>query len=227
MVNNSFQFIPPFKFNSLRMKKSIFIITTVLSLIQISCKSSQPFSDSSDMNKTLYKSCLNIIYLNPKYQFSDISITNGELNKINDTSYSVVIDTSYTTKLVFKHQSKILKEINFRVKSMPEPELLFWSKANIDLNNITLNEFKEVRSISTVLKDFTVDCIFNMIHLTVIRIRDGEEKIIEFENPTNIDLDRIKFSAQKNDIYIFKNIKIKIKQTNRIIDGKEITIYLK
>jgi hypothetical protein len=207
------------------IKKRVFILVTILPLL-ISCKSESPFSYSTDMNKTLYKSCLNIIKINPKYQFSDLLTTNGELKKINDTTYSILIDSSYQTKLIFK-QKKRTQEVNFRVKKMPEPELRFWTTGNADLNNITLQEFKELRGISTVLKDFSVDCIFETLSLTIIRIRNGEEQKFEFMKPINNSFDRIKFQAMKNDIYIFKDIKIEIQQTNRIINGREVTIFIR
>lgn len=207
------------------IKKRVFILTAILTLL-ISCKSESPFSYSSSMNKVLYKSCLNIIEINPIYQFSDLSTTNGELKKINDTTYSILIDTSYQTKLIFK-QKKRIQEINFSVKKMPEPELRFWTKGIADLNTITLQEFRELRAISTTLKDFSVDCTFETLSLTIIRIRNGEEQKFEFTKPINNSFDRIKFQAMKNDIYIFKDIKIEIQQTKRIINGREVTIYIR
>lgn len=207
------------------VRKRGFILLAILTLL-ISCKSESPFSYSSDMNKILYKSCLNIIEINPKYRFSDVTCTNGELKKINDTTYSIVIDTSYQTQLIFKHKKSIQK-INFRVKTMPKPELRFWSKVDIDLNNISLNEFRALSGIATILRDFSVDCIFETLSLTVIRIRNGAEQKFEVTKPINNGFDRIKFQAEKNDIYIFKDIKIEIKQTKRIINGQEITIFIK
>jgi hypothetical protein len=207
------------------IRKIVFVLMAILTLL-ISCKSESPFNYSSYMNKTLYKSCLNIIEINPKYRFSDLTCTNGELKKINDTLYSILIDTSYQTKLIFKHK-KSIQEINFRVKKMPKPELRFWSKDDIDLNNITLKQFRELRGIATILRDFSVDCIFETLSLTVIRIRNGEEQKIELTKPVNNSFDRIKFQAEKNDIYIFKDIKIEIQQTKRIINGQEITIFIK
>lgn len=176
------------------------------------------------MNKILYKSCLNIIKINPKYRFSDLSVTNGELNKINDSIYSILIDTSYQTKMIFKKRNNI-QEFRFVVVNMPEPELLFFTSA--DLNNITLKEFRELRAISATLKDFTVACRFEILNLEIIRIRDGEETKFEFIKPKTRDFDKVKYQAQKNDIYIFKNIKIEIKETKRIIKGREITMYIK
>lgn len=178
------------------------------------------------MNKTLYRSCLNVIEINPKFQFTNLSSTNGELNKINDTLYSILIDTSYQTKLIFKQKRKTL-EVNFRVKKMPEPELKFWSATNVDINNITLQEFRELRGIATILKDFTVDCSFDTQSLTILRIRNGEEQKFELTKPINQSFDKIKFQALKNDIYIFKDIKIEIQQTKKIINGREITIFIK
>ena len=202
-----------------------FILLAII-LLQISCKSESPFSYTSRMNKTLYKSCLNSIEINPKYRFSDLSTTHGELKKVNDSTYSILIDTSYQTKLIFK-QRKRSSEINFRVINMPEPELRFWTKGNADLNNMTLQEFKQVRGISTVIKDFSVDCIFETLSLTIIRIRDGEEQKFEVTKPINNSFDRIKSQAIKNDIYIFKDIKIEIQQTKRIIYGREVTVYIR
>jgi hypothetical protein len=207
------------------IKKRAFILIPILTLL-LSCKSESPFSYSTRMNKTLYKNCLNSIEINPKYRFSNISITNGELKKINDTTYSILIDTSYQTKLIFK-QKKRIQEINFRVIEMPEPELRFWSRGNVDLNTITLQEFKELSGISTVLKDFSVDCIFETLSLTIIRIRNGEEQKFEYTKPIINGFDRIKLLAMKNDIYIFKDIKIEIQETKRIINGREVTIYIR
>ncbi|WP_445723455.1 hypothetical protein [Flavobacterium sp.] len=179
------------------------------------------------MNKTLYKSSLNIIEINPNYKFSDLSITNGELKKINDSTYSVLIDTSYQTKLIFKKHKKN-HEINFRVNKMPEPELKFWSSDNIDINNITYKEFRNIKAISAILSDFSNSCSFKIISLEIIKIdKNDSEKKIKLNNPNSNDIQRIAIQSNKGDIYIFKNIKIEIEDTKRIINGKDVTIYLK
>ena len=179
------------------------------------------------MNKALYKSSLNIIEINPNYKFSKLSITNGELKKINDSTYSILVDTSYQTKLIFK-QHKRIREINFRVNKMPEPELKFWSSENIDINNITYKEFRNIKAISAILSDFSNACSFKIISLEIIKIdRNETENKIKLYSPNSNDIQRITKQSNKGDIYIFKNIKIEIEDTKRIINGKEVTIYLK
>lgn len=205
------------------MKKVVYAI--LLLTVLCSCASKSEINESIKTPRVLYKSVLNVIELDQTLKDIEVSITNGQISKGANNTFEVLVDTSYTTTLIIKQKNKVNK-IEFRVKRMPKPELKFWSSGTHDLNNITLEEFKNFRSAVPILQDFSVDCIFNMVKVTVIRIRDGEKKVYEFKNLGSDNIRRLTADAKKGDTYIFKDIQIEIQQTRKIIPGQELTLYL-
>lgn len=205
-----------------------YLIYILISICLNSCRSKNPIIYTTNSSKILYKSSLNKIkfHLKNNKEF-DISITNGKIDKISDDTYSILIDSSYTTTLILKQENKIQKN-EFRVYNMPEPELRFWTKGKGDINNMSFEEFRTLTGVAAVLKNFQNDCIFKIISLDIIKIdRNGVENKIELLNPKNNDFHRIALQSNKGNIFIFRNIKIEIQDTRRIINGKEITVYLK
>lgn len=209
------------------IKKHLFLIF-LSSLVLHSCASNKLLNFKSANSNIVYRSCLNVIKIDSTINIEDFSLTNGKLSKIGKSTFSIVVDTAYSTTLMIKEKEKRKpKKIEFRVLTMPEPELRFWTDGKGNLNDITLQEFKSLRGIYVTIQNFSTDCIFKIVNIHVKKIRNTIEEDYNFKNPKNSDFVRLKFNAEKGDVYIFSDIEIEIEQTKKIITGKNITIYLK
>jgi len=209
------------------MRKLSYTTIAFILVFFCSCSSNKELKFSSNLSNKLYKSSLNIIKFETNNKKFDVSITNGQISKIDDKTYSILIDTSITTTLILKFGKKVQKK-EFRVYDMPKPELKFWTKGNGNPNDMTLKEFKTLSGATVMLSNFTNDCIFKIINIEIEIIENnGNEKKLEFKNPTNTDFYRMAQQSKKGDVYLFKNIKIEIQDTKRIIEGKELTMFLK
>lgn len=209
------------------MSKLNNIIIAIILICFCSCSSNKELKFSTNLSTKLYKSSLNILKFETNNKQFEVAISNGQITKIDDETYSILIDTSYTTTLLIKQGKKIQKK-EFRVYDMPKPELRFWTKGNGNPNDMTLQEFKTLSGVAAIVSNFTNDCIFKITNIEIEVIENnGTKKKVELKDPTNSDFHRMALESKKGNVYLFKNIKIEIQDTKRSIEGKEFTMFLK
>lgn len=143
----------------------------------------------------------------------DISITNGSLTKINDTTYSIYTKETKRSELILT-QGKRNDTIVFSKQPFPEPELSFWMDKKEEMS---FSDFRKIKNISCVLRNFTFDCTFFVIGMDITRIDRFNNVTRETGTGANPQITK---RAEDGDMYIFSNIKIKLNGSDTIINGK-------
>lgn len=207
------------------MNKVLYGLLIALSIV--GCATPKEAAFTSHLNTIIIRDIANPIAFNGgNLKDYDVSISNGKITNIEEKLLTVLVDTSYTTTISIKKDGSV-KKFEFRVKQFPKPTIRMWTDGKGNSNEMTVEEFKSLKSVSAVLLDFPLDCILNLESYDVLKVTpDGRQSTIKSINPS-IDFRRLALVANKGDTYIFSNIKVKIEQTGRIVDGQEFTMHLK
>ncbi len=207
------------------MNKVLYGLLIALSIV--GCAAPKEAAFNSRFNNIIIRDIANPIAFNGgNLKDYDVSISNGKIINVDEKLLTVMVDTSYATTISIKKDGAI-KKFDFRVKQFPKPTIRMWTDGKGDSNDMTVEEFKSLKSVSAVLLDFPFDCILNLESYEVLKITpDGRQSTIKSINPS-IDFRRMALVAQKGDTYIVRKIKVKIEQTGRIVDGQEFTMHLK
>ncbi|WP_298516603.1 GldM family protein [uncultured Kordia sp.] len=187
----------------------------------------QQITGTTNMHNLLYHDVPNTIYFKDidleKYQ---VSISNGEILEIKKSVLTVLIDSEYKTTVKLERKN-VVKELNFRVIPFPSPKITVLTNGDGDLNNMTLEEFSSMRTAYPILENFSVDCALTVESCDVLKISsDGKRRDIKLRG-SSFDSLLLKKGAKKGDVYIFTNIRVRILQTDRIVNAAEFTIYLR
>uniref|UniRef100_UPI00404B4E26 hypothetical protein n=1 Tax=Flavobacterium sp. TaxID=239 RepID=UPI00404B4E26 len=194
------------------MKKTIIL---VLITMLISCSKKVSFSYETKTKSILYTEVENpvIIKYNNNKAF-EATIDNASLTKINDTLYTVFSDNLNYSTLILK-QGKKTDTITFRKILFPAPELRFNFLEKSD--TISFSEFRKIKSISSMVRNFPIDCKWEIVSLEVTRIDKYKNVSTATEIQRILHLIEV---AEDGDFYFFHNFKIKMDGSNRILNGK-------